>query len=200
MSFVLIVKRPNQFIFNNLENAILTFQNKYSLGQPFILYNNQIVLLQKLGYNYLAYPENFGAFGERFVLIFFGNYNTSIKQYFYKDSFLSQSGIYFNALNNYDIDYVYTNVAEPIRSNKNTLENIYSVQGIPLSFIDDTNIQYAYTRPHGINFLKQGADPYQKNINSYPYKDTRNGRRYITDNYRQVLSFAKPTYNPSFDK
>ena len=200
MSFVLIVKRPNQFIFNNVENAILSLQNKYSLGQPFIVYNKQKVLLQKIGYNYLSYPENFGAFGERYILIFFGNYNLNIDQYFYKDSFLSQAGIYFNALNNYDIDYVYTNVATPIRSNKNTLENIYSVQGIPLSFIDETNIKFVYTRPHGVNLTKSGSDPYEKGIQSYPYKDTTNGRRYITDNYNQALLFTKPSYNPSFDK
>lgn len=200
MSFVLIVKRPNNYIFNNVENAILTFQNKYSLGQPFILYNNQIVLLQKIGYNYLTRPENFGAFGERYILIFFTTGNTIINQYFYKDSFLSQNGIFFNALNNYDIDYVYTNVATPIRSYTNTLEYIYSVQGIPLSFIDDTNIQYAYTRPHGVTLLKSGVDPYIKGAQSFPYKDTRNGQRYITDGYNKALMFAEPAYNPSFDK
>ena len=204
MSFTLIVKRPNRtqsYNEDSVRNAIFFFQNKYSVGTPFMVHERQVILLEKLGYNYLTRAENFGAFNKDFLLIFFTNGPVNINQYFYRDQIASEEQIYFNALNNYDVDYVYTNVAAAVRSYKNTLENIYSVQKIPLSFIDDTNIQYAYTRPHGVQFCTINQDPYQlPDKPVYALKEERNGQRYITDNYDQPLLFQIPKYNPSFDK
>ena len=201
MSFVIIVHRPTQYLNDDIEQGVLSFQNKYSLGDPFIVHQKQIILLDKLGYNYINSPENFNSFNVRFILIFFSARKINIKQFFYRDTFASQQQIYFNALNNYDVDYIYTNVATPVRAFTNTLENIYAVQGIPLSFIDDTNIKYVYTRPHGVNFLgPQYYDPYTPGLQDYNYKEKPNGERYITDNYRGPLAFQQPKYNPSFDK
>ena len=116
MSFVIIVHRPTQYLNDDIEQGVLSFQNKYSLGDPFIVHQKQIILLDKLGYNYINSPENFNSFNVRFILIFFSARKINIKQFFYRDTFASQQQIYFNALNNYDVDYIYTNVATPLVS------------------------------------------------------------------------------------
>ena len=63
MSFTLIVKRPNRtqsYNEDSVRNAIFFFQNKYSVGTPFMVHERQVILLEKLGYNYLTRAENFG--------------------------------------------------------------------------------------------------------------------------------------------
>ena len=148
--FKLIVRPPVFSLTSYLADAIKYFMNRYSLAAPFIIHNNQVIKLQKTDFDYFGYLPNFMSLGEAYIIIHFptqNNRNYNDGQFFYPNKFLSQKGIYFNALNNFEQDYVYTNVAASILTDENTVQQIFSVQGIPLSFIDEQLVRIAYVSP-----------------------------------------------------
>jgi len=204
--FTFILHRQTKdanYIPGKLQNNLLFFMNRYNLYTPYIIHRNQTILLDTVGLDFFYDPDNFGSLAIPYVVILFNIKPRDIGQYFYANKFLSQNKIYFNALNNYSQQYIYTNIAASVKTDKNTVEKIYSVNGLPLSFVDETNLRYIYEGTIAIRWLKlplyfDPADPYNSS-NLVPVKYEPNGQRQI-DNYNNLLYMETQWYDYTFDK
>lgn len=194
-------KRGVNYVPGRLQNNLLSFMNKYNLFTPYIIHRNQTILLDTVGLDYFYDPDNFGSLNQPYVVIFFNIKPRDIGQYFYVNKFLSQNKIYFNALNNYSTDYIYTNIAASVKTDKNSIEKIYSVNGLPLSFVDITQLQYAYEGQIAIRWMEK---PLQDNP-SVPFRPSvlpkyaPNGKRQFTS-YNNILFIQTEWYEHTWDK
>ena len=201
VAYLLLLKKRETYVPGLVTRAISFVQNKYSLHECFFVQNGQIVIVSKLPSDWLSRPENQFSVSGEYIVLYFSSKKAEGYQFYYPNSLLSQQQIYFNAFNNYEPNYIYTNVAASILTSKFSLNRIYSVQGIPLSFVDDTLIEYVFSNTSGIEFLKGDQNPYAKNlISPYPYKNAPDGKKQIFDNYTKTLIIGRDFRVPSFDR
>ena len=200
-----IIHRQNQRSWsldaNALERNLLSYMNKYSLYSPYFMYKHQVIFLDTIGLNYLHNPFNFDAFGQKYIIVFFTHSNVNIGQYFSQDQKVDQSHIYFNALNNYSVDFLYTNISYGVRNDRNVIEEIYSIAGIPLSFVNTNEYRYSYEGKRPINWCRT-SDDFRGGTNvPIKLKNEPDGTLYMDGvNWQGPLIPMRNIFGNAFDK
>lgn len=183
MSIVnLICSKPLDKLNKKISTGLYNFFSNFGFNDAYFFYKNQIVLVSKLGINFLDDPTNWDYFSKPYYICFYLVYDNSISKYhfFYNTEYYPSTELIHLPLNFYSNQLVYTDNSATTRTATNGFARIFSIgdqiispvyegiqpnsyaNAIPATIFDWNNKAVIVTKngPNGIPIFNSSTNQY----------------------------------------